>query len=357
MLNTFLLFAAFGLLIAAVTPAAHAQPAEDVPVRRVVLFSSGVGYFEHAGSVQGNAQTELRFKTEQINDVLKSLVLQDLGGGQIGAVVYPSQEPLARTLRSFQVDLAGNPTMAGVLDQLRGARVTVAAGGGTYTGTILGTETHPVSLGEMQVEQRTSLNLITGGLLRSVALRDVQSITLEDDELQRELDAALDALAQARDQDKKPVRISFDGRGSRPVRIGYVVETPVWKTSYRLLLPDEGGDAGRLQGWAIVENQTDNDWAGVDLSLVSGRPISFRQDLYTPLYVERPLVQAKTYANVRPQEYEAGFAADEMADGRAMKRAQRPAPAMAAPQMEALSAGMDFAESSGVASQATSERV
>src|SRR5690606_33099418 len=98
-----------------------------VPVKRVVLFSSGVGYFEHFGTVTGQAMTELSFKTDQINDILKSLVLQDLDGGQVGVVTYPSKDPLEKTLKSFGVDLAGNPSMKDLLNQLRGARVTVVA--------------------------------------------------------------------------------------------------------------------------------------------------------------------------------------------------------------------------------------
>ena len=126
--------------------------------------------------------------------------------------------------------------------------------------------------------------------------------------LQEELAKALVALAQARDQDKKPVTINFRGDGERHVRIGYVVETPIWKTSYRLILPSGRRISPSLQGWAIVENQTDNDWNGIQLSLVSGRPISFVQDLYQPLYIPRPVVQPELYASLNPQTYDGGIA-------------------------------------------------
>ena len=116
-----------------------------------------------------------------------------------------------------------------------------------------------------------------------------------------------------RDQDKKPVTINFTGDGERHVRIGYVVETPVWKTSYRLILPAGAQDKPKIQGWAIVENQTDNDWNGVQLSLVSGRPISFIQDLYQPLYIPRPVVQPELYVSLTPQQYDGGIAAGKPA--------------------------------------------
>ena len=135
--------------------------------------------------------------------------------------------------------------------------------------------------------------------------------------MQEELNRALAAVAGARDQDKKPVDIRFNGAGERRVRLGYVVETPVWKASYRLVLagddPNERKPRATLQGWAIVENQTDNDWNNVRLSLVSGRPISFTENLYQPLYVPRPEVTPELYASLRPQTYEGAGPADRVA--------------------------------------------
>src|SRR4051794_30443030 len=321
---------------------AKAEQAQ-IPVKQVVLYSSGVGYFEHYGTVKGNGTTELRFKTQQINDILKSLVLQDLDKGRVGVITYPSQDPIAKTLRSFQVDITNNPTLAGLLGQLRGAKVTLSEGAGKVAGTILGIEKKPRAVGGdkdgkgSQVIDTWFINIITDAGIRSLNLDEVRSVTLEDKRLQDELNRALAALAGARDQDKKPVHISLQGDGERRVRIGYVVETPVWKTSYRLVMSDKPGDGGKgaaaaaaapnlgaavkpeagraaaksgsssLQGWAIVENQTDNDWTDVQLSLVSGRPISFIQDLYQPLYVPRPVVQPELYASLRPQTYDAGM--------------------------------------------------
>ena len=283
------------------------QPADSaVPVRAVVLFSSGVGYFEHFGAVTGNTATTLQFKTNQINDILKSLVLEDLDGGKVSSVVYPSQDPLSRTLKSFAVDIASNPSLAQLLNQLRGAKVSVAVAAENLSGTILGLEQKPKAVGQTSI-QVWVLNVLTGGSIRSVELADVQKIQLEDAKLQEELNKALAALSQARDQDKKPVTIQFMGEGQRHVRVGYVVETPIWKTSYRLLLPAKPEDKPALQGWAIVENQTDSDWNNVQLSLVSGRPISFIQDLYQPMYIPRPVVQPELYASLRPQTYEGGM--------------------------------------------------
>jgi len=277
----------------------------DVPVKVVVLFSSGVGYFEHIGTVKGDSSTELRFKTQQINDILKSLVLQDTGNGKVSTIVYPSQDPIGKTLSSFQVDISKNPPLGELLNQLRGAKVKVSVGPEMISGTILGLEKRQKAVEKGQIEI-WQLNLISGATVRSIPLEEVTRLDLEDPALQEELTKALTALAEARGQDKKPVTINFQGEGERLVRVGYVVETPIWKTSYRLLFGQQNAKP-MLQGWAIVENQTDNDWNDIELSLVSGRPISFIQELYQPLYIPRPVVQPELFASLRPQTYEAGL--------------------------------------------------
>ena len=210
-----------------------------MPVTKVLLFSSGVGYFEHAGAVRGNSATELRFKTNQINDILKSIVLQDQDGGHVGAITYPSQDPLAKTLKSFQVDITKNPSLADLLNQLRGARVTLAVAGRAAQRHHPRRRVAEEADGARRAWTCPVLNLLAGATIRSVELQSITSLSLDDPQLQDELTKALAALVQARDQDKKPVTINFTGAGERRVRIGYVVETPVWKTSYRLLLGDK----------------------------------------------------------------------------------------------------------------------
>ncbi|MFI5381176.1 MAG: DUF4139 domain-containing protein [Tepidisphaerales bacterium] len=324
--------------LAAGAPKADEKQA-DVPVKAVVLFSSGVGYFEHVGQVKGNSSTELRFKTNQINDILKSLVLQDMGGGKVTTIVYPSQDPVDKLLRSFQVDITSNPTLAELLNQLRGAKVKITAGTENLQGTILGLEKNPKAVDKAAIEVWV-LNLLAGGTIRTIGLDDVVKLELEDPQLGEELNRALSALAHARDQDKKPVTINFQGDGERLVRLGYVVETPIWKTSYRLLLSPEK-DKHQLQGWAIVENQTDNDWNDVQLSLVSGRPISFIQELYQPLYIPRPVVQPELYASLRPQTYDAGISTRKAVELAAMDDSvSGPVSAGGQPQANRLRAGL-----------------
>src|SRR5262245_51722506 len=284
-------------------------PAAALPVTRVVLFSSGVGYFQREGSVTGDARVDLTFPEADVNDLLKSLVLQDLGGGRIAAVSYDSHDPVERTLASYSVNLTGQPSVANILTQARGERVEVvlqqgAAQPGTLSGYVLGVETQRLLGGKdgppVEVEQ---LNLSCADGLRSVRLQDVQRLRFLSPALEGELRRALETLALSHDAQKKAVSLSFAGEGERRVRVGYVVEAPVWKTSYRLVLDKDGKAKPFLQGWAAVENPTDEDWASVGMALISGRPISFRMDLYTPLYVPRPTVEPELFASLRPPTY------------------------------------------------------
>jgi hypothetical protein len=282
-------------------PVVAMRVGSDVPVKQVMLYSSGVGYFQHEGTVRGDSSTQLTFRTEQINDILKSLVLQDLDGGKVGTVSYPSQDPLSRKLGSFAIDLSDSPTQQDLLQQLRGAGVVLEVADKQLAGTIVSTETQKRAVGDVVVDKPVVM-LLTASGLQTVLLEEVRSFSLQDAQLQAELVAALGALADAKRDQTKTVDIGFTGTGDRRVRMGYVVQTPIWKTSYRLVM----GEKPSLQGWAIVENQTDNDWEDVQLSLVSGRPISFVQNLYEPIYANRPTVEIERFANLRPREYEGG---------------------------------------------------
>lgn len=278
--------------------ASAADPAADLPLKKVVLFNSGVGYYEHHGSVDGDKTIDLKFNVEDVNDLLKSLVPQDLDGGQVSTVTYSSRDPITKTLQTFTVDLTRNPTLAQLLDQVRGEKAEIETSK-TITGTILGVEKRKRVVKDEVIEEEF-LNLLTDSGLTSVPLAGVQRIKLTNEKLDAELRQALATLALAHQNDKKTVSLRFNGDGKRRVQVGYVQNAPIWKTSYRLVLGDE---EPLLQGWAIVENTTEEDWKDVNLSMVSGRPISFVMDLYQPLYVGRPTVEPELFASLRPQTY------------------------------------------------------
>jgi len=285
--------AAFGQDAAA--PPAAAPPA-DLPVTRVVLFTTGVAYFEHSGTVSGTQQLDLPVAVDQMDDLLQSLVVQDLDGGTVRPVRYRSQDPLGRVLAGYALDLSSDPTLAQLLAQARGAAVHLETGR-PLDGTIVNVERVPSQDGA----PATFLTLLTGSGLQRVGLDEVRSVRFADASLQADLEAALGAIARYRSNTAGSVRILFSGNGTRRVRVGYVREMPVWKTSYRLVLGEDG--KADLQGWAIVDNPTDLDLTGVRMSFVAGRPISFITSLYDPIHVQRPRVSLDLAQNLVPQAY------------------------------------------------------
>jgi hypothetical protein len=286
------------------------KPAVNLPITRVVLFNSGVGYFSRSGEIEGDARVDLSFPEQDINDLLKSMILEDFGGGRIAAVSYDSREPIGRTLSSFAINLNGQPTFAGIVTQMRGERVEVvltpgaANQPGKLSGVIVGVETQKVAVGNSSIDAEF-LNMWCAEGLRSVKLSDVQQLKFANPVIESEFRRALDVLALTHDSQKKAVQLHFAGEKKRSVQVGYVIEAPIWKTSYRLVLAEK--EKPYLQGWALVENPTDEDWSGVKMALISGRPISFKMDLYNPLFIDRPVVEPELFASLRPVTYRGGF--------------------------------------------------
>jgi hypothetical protein len=299
------------------------KPAASLPVSRVVLFSSGVAHVSRSAEVEGDARIDLTFPEADINDLIKSMVLQDFSEkGRVSAVTYDSHEPIDRTLRSFAVNLNNNPSFAQILTQARGEKVEVvlqqAAVGqpGTLTGSIIGVEKQKLPSKDGSLETDV-LNLWCAEGVRSVKLADVQRLRFASPVIENEFRRALETLALAHDSQKKAVSLHFSGEGKRKVSVGYVTEAPIWKTSYRLIMDKK--EKPYLQGWAVVENPTDEDWQGVEMALVSGRPISFRMDLYNPLFIARPLVEPELFASLRPPTYSGAMNKQQEAFGLGFK--------------------------------------
>ncbi|MFT3685374.1 MAG: hypothetical protein QM783_10680 [Phycisphaerales bacterium] len=337
-------------------PAAAAQPkadakATELPVTDITLYRSGVGYFLRKGTVDGSQRVSLRFDINQINDVLKSMQVLDLDKGRIDAVSFASKDPLERRMRSFSINIGDNPSLPSLLERLRGSPVTLKTTNGDVSGTVLSVETRKMPGGEKggQPIDTPVVNLITTTGIRSVFVPDVQNFTINDPKIAEEMNKALSALADSRAERIKSLDFSLSGEGSRRIAVAYVHESPVWKASYRLLLPesvdpakpDPENVAPVLKGWALVENTTDNDWTNVKLSLVSGRPVSFKMDISEPMYVWRPDIPVPTVAGVMPKEYTGGIDGDVARRALAVRDAEKrdmppapPASLSAAPMIE-----------------------
>ena len=283
--------------------------AQTLPIRRVILYSNGVAYIERRGTVSGHAEINLSFKQSQVDDVLKSMVVLDLGQGRIGAVSYNSSAPPSARLADIPFSIqAGSDNenhggLAGVLSQLQGARVLVSTGSRSAIGSILTVEERKA--GGDENAKSTSYALVIaseGGELMSFNLSEVRSIKLIDEGTRRDVSEFANASASARRRDAKTIVVTSEGSASREMLVSYTIAAPIWKTTYRVVLDSQGKPF--FQGWAIVDNVSEEDWNNISLSMVSGSPVSFIQHIQRPFYRYRPVVGMQQDLKLAPQMYE-----------------------------------------------------
>ncbi len=320
--------AAFTLSLTAQTPAAAPAPSKaavaaspatagtavikDLPVRKVVLYKNGVGYFEHSGQVNGSQRVAIDFTSSQLNDVLQSLTVLDEGGGRIAGVNYNSTTPLAEQLKTLSLGMTEDPTSTELFEALRGQRVEVTGGpGGSITGRLMSIEsrTEKMAADSDNTVDKFYLTLVaTTGAVRVIELTPTLSVRPLDANLQGQLDRYLELLASTHTTGLRHLTLDSIGQGQRQLRVSYISEVPVWKSTYRIVFPREANGKATMQGWAVVDNTVGADWDNVQLSLVAGAPQSFIQPLSQPLYTRRAEIPIATELETTPQTHEAAQA-------------------------------------------------
>jgi len=311
------------VLAVLLTFSAHAQTHDSsrLPVKRVVLYKNGVGYFEHAARVQGTQELNIDFTTAQLNDVLKSLTVVDLGEGRISSVRYNSIAPLGERLKGLRLPFGEDVGRDDFLSAMRGARVDVRSGATTSTGKLLSVEKvkHQNPKGEDLYESTEFAIVTDSGEMRSFVLSPLVSVHLVDHELTSEVGRYLDLVGSSRAKDLRQMTITATGAGERNIFVSYISEVPIWKSTYRIILPDEAtskpGAKPLLQGWAIVDNTIGEDWKDVHLSLVAGAPQSFVQNISQPFYARRPEIPLPQSVQLTPQSHEATVDDEELSAG------------------------------------------
>jgi hypothetical protein len=311
------------------------QVVKDLPVRKVVLYKNGVGYFEHAGSIFGNQRVAIDFTSPQLNDVLQSLTVLDEGGGRIAGVNYNSTTPLAEQLKTLSLGMNEDPTSTDLFGALRGQRVEVTGGpGGPISGRLMSIEGRTEKIGSdenIKTIDTFYLTIIAGsGAVRVIQLTPSLSVRPTDPSLQGELDRYLELLSSTHSTGLRHLTLDALGTGQRELRVSYISEVPVWKVTYRMVFPREADGTATLQGWAVVDNTVGADWDNVQLSLVAGAPQSFIQPISQPLYTRRPEIPIPTEAQTTPQTHEAA----EIIDGAPEKAS--------APQTQAFDNRKDY---------------
>jgi hypothetical protein len=318
---------AFATVVAIALPAL----ADDLSLKRVLLSSGGVGYYEYEARVSGNAVLALEVPLEQVDDVLKSIVVFDDKGG-VGAVRLPGREPLAQFFRELPFGPGALNSASALFEALKGAEVVVS-GKRALTGRLIGIEAETVLLPDgLGTTLRHRVSLLTAAGVQQFVLEEQDSVHFAEVALEAQVEGALNAIAENRVRDRRSFEIEARGAGERVVRVGYVVGAPLWKTSYRLNL---GTQKNGLQGWAHLENLSGQDWSGVELTLASGNPVTFRQALYTAYFVARPEVPVEVLGRVLPPVNEGAIALDDTArDERRQRLGRAAATSGAAPGAE-----------------------
>ncbi len=295
-------------LVAGLSPAVVAQSeaeADELQLRRVMLSTGGVGYFEFEAAVSGSVDLSIGVRLDQVNDVLKSIVVYDDQGG-VGEISLPGRQPLVDVFRELPFDQADLTSPVALLNALTGREVEVDGPRG-IEGRIIAVEPETEETPSGGLVTRHRLSLLTEDGIQQLVLEQADAVRLVDEDLQGDVDDALAALAAHTVRDGRELSIRMAGEAARTVRVAYVAEAPLWKGTYRLTLPADGeaGEAA-LQGWAVLENLSGEDWEGVDLTVVSGNPVTFRQALYDAYYVDRPEVPVEVLGRVLPPVDEGG---------------------------------------------------
>lgn len=342
------------VLLLVSTGLAETKPVSDplakLPVRRVVLYKNGVGYFEHSGRISGDQELGIHFTTAQLNDVLKSLTVVDLGEGRVTGIRYDSIAPLDVRLRGLRLPLGEQPTQADFLNALRGSRVEVRNGLITAVGRVLSIEkkTHTAPKSDELIET-SELALVTdSGELRTFTLGPTTSVRVLEKELGQDVNRYLNLVESARSNDLRRMVISDSGKGDRDLFVSYISEVPIWKSTYRIVLRKEAKPL--LQGWAIVDNTVGEDWSNVQLTLVAGSPQSFVQNISQPLYARRPTVGLPLTAMLVPQSHEGTLMAGGDRDALAMSA---PAPPVAGPVGRSFGSGIGAGYGGGIGGSAS----
>lgn len=297
--------------------------AQELALKRVMLSSAGLGYFEYEATVEGDSTLKLTVPLDQVDDVLKSLVVYDDKGG-IGGLSLPGREPLKQTFKDMPFDEASLQSPADLLSALKGAQVSVG-GSRAMSGRVISVQPETtVTKDGNSSTQRTRVTLLTEQGLQQFVLEDAENLQFADPALREKVAKALTAVQANRAADSRTLELTTKGQGKRAVRVAYIVSVPVWKASYRMTLPTAANaPKAALQGWATIENLSGQDWKGVELTLVSGRPVAFHQALYEAYYVTRPEIPVEVAGHLMPS----------VDRGSVMAKAASPPPPAAAPAM------------------------
>lgn len=314
--------------------------AADLVLKRAVLGTGGVGYFEYEATVSGKDKLMLRARLDQVDDILKSMIIIDPAGA--GSATLPGKAGADEAFNSLPFSRSDLDSMPALMAALKGAEIKVS-GPRAIAGRIVSVQPETTVGKDGESVTRTRVSVFSGATLDQFILEDAQGLEFADARLGEQVSTALGALRSAQDRSGRDISIQLADGAQRTVRIGYVAEAPVWKTAYRLTLPKAGDDKAHLQGWVVLENMTGNPWKDVAVTLSSAAPVTFRQALYDPYYVSRQTIAPPVSQAAMPRGDQGQMAFYNKGE---MPAAAAPAPANGQMRMKRAMGGLAEADMS-----------
>ncbi len=284
-------------------------------VKKVIIHKSGISYYIHEGIIRGTGIFELEFKIDEMDDVLKSLFVLDTSEkGYISSISYDAALETSQLLKSIMLNIPDRGSLSSLITQIKGADVKLTVTGGkTIVGTIIGIEEiEKMNKNEKTVEKLLIL-LQENDEISKFNFSDFKSFNILNEDIKKDLKFFLDTVISGKKKDAKKIKINCESGGDdeveRIVFVYYIRESPIWKTSYRLIMSKEQAQEEKclLSGWSLIENTTNQDWENVELSLVAGMPVSFKYEFYRPIFIQRPVIRPPRVLSVKPTEIEEGL--------------------------------------------------
>ncbi len=288
-------------------------------VKKVIIHRSGISYFILEGLMKGSDTFELEFKIDEMDDVLKSLFVLDTSEkGYISSISYDAALETSQLLKSIMLNIPDRGSLSSLITQIKGADVKlIIAGGKTIVGTIIGIEEiEKINKNEKTVEKLLIL-LQENDEISKFNFSDFKSFNILNEDIKKDLKFFLDTVISGKKKDAKKIKINCESGGDdeveRIVFVYYIRESPIWKTSYRLIMSKEQAQEEKclLSGWSLIENTTNQDWEDVELSLVAGMPVSFKYEFYRPIFIQRPVIRPPRVLSVKPTEIEEGLKSED----------------------------------------------
>jgi hypothetical protein len=291
-------------------------------VKKVIIFKHGVSYYILEGILKGTGKFELEFKIDEMNDILKSLFVLDASEkGYISSISYDAALETNQLLKSIMLNIPDQDSFSSLVTQIKGAEVILTVGGAKkVSGKIMGIEfLEKISKNEKITEKLLTL-LQDDGLITKFNFTEIRSLEIQNEEIKKDLKFFLDTVIAGKKQDAKKIIINCESGGDdtseRNIFVSYIRESPIWKTSYRLIMSKQQALEQKclLSGWSLIENTTNQDWEDIELSLVAGMPVSFVYEFYRPIFIQRPVIQPPKVLSARPTEIEEGLEMEKFKD-------------------------------------------